>query len=87
MTILINKFWMSLRRFIIRIENHGIVDWHIKRGDWVKTSSWRHYSLEVIDVNWALRAIAVRLRNSEGKDGAIVVWPIHGMKRCSKPQE
>lgn len=46
-------------------------DYSIKRGDTVRHPGWPYSDLEVIDVNWALSAIAVRL----GPDGGIVVWP------------
>lgn len=48
-----------------------VIDYSIKKGDTVYTKTWSMTSLEVVDVNWALRAIAVRL----GPTGGVVIWP------------
>lgn len=60
-------------------EDTSDIDYSIKAGDTVQTDHWVHSSLEVIDVNWALRAIAVRL----GPTGGIVVWPARGMMKVA----
>ena len=61
-------------------EDTSDIDYSIKPGDTVVTDHWTHSSLEVIDANWALRAVAVRL----GPTGGIVVWPARGMKKVTQ---
>jgi Lar family restriction alleviation protein len=58
------------------------IDYSIKKGDTVYTKTWRLTPLEVVDVNWALSAIAVRL----GPDGGVVVWPAAGMSKTPYDQ-
>lgn len=60
-------------------EDTSDIDFSIKPGDMVQKDSWEHGPIEVIDVNWALRAVAVRLTPGAG----IVVWSPHGMKKVT----
>lgn len=55
------------------------IDFTLKRGDTVYSPTWSdgEKSLEVIDVNWALRAVAVRL----APNGGIVIWPATAVTR------
>ena len=53
------------------------IDYTLKAGDVVTNGNWTLTSLIVVDVNWALRAIAVRL----GENGGVVVWPAKGLRR------
>lgn len=60
------------------------IDFTLKKGDIVYSPLWGDgvKPLEIIDTNWALRAVAVRL----AKDGAIVVWPVGGLSRVAAKQ-
>jgi hypothetical protein len=49
----------------------------IKAGDLVKSDGWSLTTLTVVDVNWALRAVAVKL----GAHGATVIWPISSVTK------
>lgn len=60
----------------------SLIDYSINKGDTVYTKTWSLTSLEVVDVNWALSAIAVRL----GPDGGVVVWPAAGMSKTPYDQ-
>lgn len=60
-------------------EDTSDIDFSIKPGDMVQKDSWEHGPIEVIDVNWALRAVAVRLSPGAG----IVVWSPRGMKKVT----
>lgn len=53
-------------------------DFSLKAGDIVEKDNWTLTKLIVVDVNWALRAAALRL----GEEGNIVVWPVAGMRRA-----
>lgn len=67
------RYWL-LRKALRAIT--GPIDYSIKAGDRV-TNKWELNTLEVIDVNWALLAVAVRL----GPNGGVVVWPVWGLKK------
>lgn len=54
-----------------------VIDYSIKRGDVVENDGWTLTTLIVEDVNWALRAVALRL----GADGGLVVWPANGLRK------
>ena len=56
------------------------IDFSIKRGDVVTNGRWTISKLIVEDVNWALRAVALRL----GNRGGLVVWPANGLLRLVK---
>lgn len=62
---------------LIASVNEGIGDHSLKKGDTVYNKTWKLTSLEVVDVNWALKAAAVRL----GPTGGIVVWPVAGLSK------
>jgi hypothetical protein len=57
----------------------GEIDYSLKAGDIVTSPRWSLTPLLVVDVNWALRAVALQL----GPAGGIVVWPVRGLvKSC-----
>jgi hypothetical protein len=58
---------------------YGPIDYTLKAGDIVYNQSWGdgQMSLEIVDVNWALKAAAVRL----APRGGIVVWPVGNLSR------
>ncbi len=53
------------------------IDYSIKKNDIVTSKSWSLTELIVVDVNWALGAVAVQL----GYGGGIVVWPALSLKK------
>jgi hypothetical protein len=55
------------------------IDFTIKAGDVVESPHFTLSRLIVVDVNWALRAVALRL----GQDGGIVVWPAEGLSKIA----
>ena len=71
----------AVRRWIRRLDNTEVAVRSIRKGDWVECHSWPYHALEVIDVNWALLAVAVRLYGTDGKAGDIVVWPMRSIIR------
>lgn len=52
------------------------IDFSIREGDTVFSKTWTLTPLIVESVNWALRAVALRLGT-----GGIVVWPVAGLKK------
>lgn len=54
------------------------IDYSLKPGDIVVNDGWGLTTLTVVDVNWALRAAAVRL----GPDGGTVVWPVASLRKA-----
>jgi hypothetical protein len=52
-------------------------DFSLKVGDVVEKDNWSLTKLIVVDVNWALRAAALRL----GEKGNVVVWSVAGLRR------
>lgn len=42
----------------------------VKNGDWIMHPGWEHGPVKVVDLNWALGAVAVQL----APKGGIVVW-------------
>lgn len=59
----------------------GQIDYSIKAGDFVTSDRRGLTTLEVVAVNWALLAVAVRL----GHDGGVVVWPAWRLKKVGAP--
>lgn len=53
------------------------IDYSIKKGDHVTDGRWVLSPLIVEDVNWALRAVALRL----GEGGNVVVWSAEGLRK------
>lgn len=53
--------------------------YEIKKGDWVHHPEWRHGPVKVVDMNWALGAVAIQL----GENGGIVVWPMRKNMRIA----
>ncbi len=55
----------------------------VQEGDWITHRAWKHGPVQVVSMNWALCAIAVRL----GKNGGIIVWPMDKRSRVvDKPR-
>lgn len=67
---------LSAQRYTASSED---IDFSLKSGDIVTNGKWELTDLIVEDVNWALRAIALRL----GNDGGIVIWPVNGLRRVT----
>lgn len=61
------------------------IDFSIKKGDIVYKKTWCEGNdpLEVVNVNWALKAAAVKLSPT----GGTVVWPIEGMSKEQFPKD
>lgn len=55
---------------------YGDPDFSIMKGDIVVTKHWP-FSVEVVDVNWDIRAAAVRLIPGD----SIVVWPVASLHK------
>ncbi len=55
------------------------IDYSLNKGDIVYNKRWGDgkSSLEIVDINWALRSAAVKL----SARGGIVVWPVAGLQR------
>lgn len=68
--------YVELAQWLSEVDNRPI-DFSIKQGDIVKSINWELTPLVVVDVNWALRAVALRL----GEQGGIVVWPVAGLRK------
>jgi hypothetical protein len=70
----IGRFIRYLRQYFKRRQ----IDWTLQRGDLVVNPHWSG-PIEIVDINCALLAAAVRLRpNSD----AIVVWPLWSLRRA-----
>jgi hypothetical protein len=72
---------MHLRRFLRHVRRYFYrthIDWTLNNGDLVVDDDWPK-PLEIVDINWALQAVAVRL----GPD-AIVVWPLWNLRRYER---
>lgn len=59
------------------------IDLTLAKGDLVYCSGWGNGKepVEIVDCNWALRAVAVRL-TPQSPTAGIVVWPINGLTRA-----
>lgn len=70
-----------------RAELDGPIDYSLKAGDMVYDKHWWDgvRPVEVVDLNWALRAGAFRLAPRDQNGEHIVVWPMAGKSR--KPFE
>jgi hypothetical protein len=55
------------------------IDYSIKKGDIVTSKYWSLTELIMVDVNWALGAVAVQL----GEGGGVVVWPTASIKKAA----
>jgi len=53
------------------------IHYGIKAGDIVESPGWYLTELIVVDVNWALKAAAIKL----GKHGSTVVWPVENLRK------
>lgn len=62
----------------VRHKDDERTDFNLKEGDVVERDDWTLTKLTVVDVNWALRAAALRLGASDN----IVVWPVAGLRRA-----
>ena len=60
---------------------YGKLDYSLKKGDVVTSKEWWPSCklLKVVDVNWALRAVALELA-----PGSIVVWPVGNVKKAEE---
>lgn len=85
---LIRNFWgtftVSIEKIRIWLARKSLglitpnIDYSIRRGDIVSTYPFPgHSELEVMDVNWALRAVAVRHLNA----GSVVVLPAWSVRK------
>lgn len=61
-----------LRRIYFWLSGFEMMPSDIKQGDWVTHPGWSHGPVKVVDMNFALRAVAIQL----GEKGGIVVWPM-----------
>jgi hypothetical protein len=69
---------MDLRSFVHYLRRYAYrrrIDWTLKNGDVVVSDGWRQPA-EIVDINWALWAAAVRLGPQ-----TIVVWPLWSLHR------
>lgn len=65
------------RRLGFWLLGHRSMTASIRNGDWITHRGWTHSPVQVIDINWALGAVAVRL----GRIGGTVVWPMDPTSR------
>lgn len=57
------------------------IDYGLKKGDRVRNPYSDFFcNLEIVDINWALLAAAVRL-NADDDESGIVVWPVWRLER------
>ena len=56
------------------------IDFSLEKGDVVYSPSWSMGPVEIVGVNWALRAAAVLL-NPRGGLNSVVVWPVDRLSR------
>ncbi len=54
------------------------IDYSLKKGDQVVSDGWTVSDLTIVDVNWGLLAVAVKLG-----DGGVVVWPAWRVRKIS----
>lgn len=66
------RFWLA-RKMLSGISH---IDYSLKVGDEVFLEGWAYSKLTVVDMNWALLAVAVKLGN-----GGIVVWPVWSVQK------
>lgn len=52
-------------------------DYSLKKGDPVHSQNWTLSELTIVDINWALKAAALKL----GETGSIAVWPVAGLSK------
>lgn len=72
------ELWGPIRAALQQPAAPDSVDYSIKKGDEVQHgTTWTLTRLTVEDVNWALKAAALRL----GDNGGIVVWSVAGLKK------
>ena len=79
------KFWrvphmvqLMVRRIAWRLLGAENMPTDINNGDWVIHPGWKHGEVQVVDCNWSLKSVALRL----GEGGGIVVWPMRkGMRK------
>lgn len=53
------------------------IDFSLKAGDWCSKEDWTLGPIQIVDINWALRAAAVLLGTS--RDAGLIVWPVLGL--------
>jgi hypothetical protein len=72
---------MHLGRFLRHVRQYfyrSRIDWTLNKGDLVMSKGWPT-PIEIVDINWALHAAAVKLG-----PGAIVVWPLWSLRRYAR---
>lgn len=80
MTKTLNKLrhWLCRKAFDVITPS---IDYSLKSGDMATSRHWHHGPVEIVSVNWALLAAAVRL----APGGGIVVWPIWSLRKVDAP--
>lgn len=73
------QYFRSIIASVTGAKDAQPIDFGIKKGDMVYSKTWGagKEPVEVIDINWALKAIAVKLSPT----GGTIVWPIEGMTK------
>lgn len=66
------KFYKLRRRIAFWLLDRELMPPDIKDGDWITHPGWQHGPVQVIDMNWALGAVAIKL----GQNGGVVIWPM-----------
>lgn len=71
----------KLRQWLARKALGAItnIDYSLQPGDLVNHSAWKHGPVEVVDINWALRSMAVQLNPKNPE--SIVVWSVWGAQK------
>ena len=67
-------------KFLRKKISNANIDFTLQKGDVVTNKHWTLTPLIIVDLNWALRAAALKL----GDRGDIVVWPIEGLKKVKE---
>ena len=69
-----------LRRIGLWLSGLEMMPADIQNGDWVIHPGWSHGPVKVVNMNFAIRAVAIQL----GEKGGIVVWPMRKNMRFVK---
>lgn len=75
------EYFRSIIASVTGAKDAQPIDCSITQGDMVYRKTWGEgkQAVEVVDINWALKAIAVKLSPT----GGTVVWPVEGMTKES----
>lgn len=71
----------GMRRFVDWLLGRKRIDYSLKRGDRVWWPGTSFGTCEVVDVNWALRAVAINLRPP---NGGIIIIPVSSVIRADE---